>query len=297
MLVEYLDDAAKDMAEIKEKALVMRKKYDSTTDRDLLAEIATLNKKAKIKKLSIWENIYENVEEFRYMKKHFPQLFRIYAEDEAIGKFIRKKEWLADFEEISPKDASRKIEELRNEMRNIRKIKKASKNWEKPFTENMLGESWDRIKDKINDRTDREELVAILDEETDSLRRKGWGIIINEPSIMKPVSLFLERLKNSIKDEQLAKQKMDESNGRGVYWEYKAKREYETAVNKRKVAERLCKHLLLSNPQFLKKFKTQGMFWRDRDVSSFMKNFFNSISVPEINEKEWLEGMKKKIEG
>ncbi len=296
MLVEYLDDAAKDMAEIKEKAIKIRKKYDSTSDRDLLSEIAMLGKKAKIKKVSIWENIYENVEEFRYMKKHFPQLFQIYAEDEAIGKLVRKKEWLADFEEIGQAEASRKMEELKNELRGIKKIKKASKNWEKPFTQNMLGSTWDRIKDKISDKTEREELDAILEEEADSLRRKGWGIIINDPLIMKPVSAFLERLKNAIKDEQIAKQKMDESSGRGIYWEHKAKRDYDHAVKKRKVAERLCKHLLLSNPQFLKKFKKQGMFWRDRDVAEFMKNFFNSISVPEINEKEWLEGMKKKIE-
>jgi hypothetical protein len=296
MLVEYLDDAAKDMSELKVKAQSIRKKYDSTADRDLLNEIASLNKKAKIKKMSIWENIYENVEEFRFMKKHFPQLFQIYAEDDAIGKFVRKKEWLANFEQMSPSEALRKIEQIKNELKQIKKIKKASKNWQKPFTDNMLGENWEKLKLKITDKTDHDELDFILNEEADKLRREGWRVVLNEPLIMKPVSLFLERLKNAILEEQSAKQKMEESNGRGIYWEHKAKRDYELAVRKRKNIEVCCKHLLLSNPQFLKKFKKQGMFWRDRNIAEFMKVFFESINVPEINEKEWLIEMKKKLE-
>lgn len=296
MLIEYLDDAAKDMAEIREKAQSIRKRYDSTGDRDLLSELAMLNKKAKIKKIHIWENIYENVEEFRYMKKHFPQLFQVYAEDESIGKIIRKKEWLADFDEMDPIEASRKIEDIKNDLRNLRKIRKASKNWERPFTENMIGTGWNIIKDKINENTEIEELQDILSDEEESLRKDGWKIIINEPLIMKPVSLFLERMKNAITEEQTSKLKMEESSGRGIYWEHKAKREYDLAVKKRKSVERCCKHLLLSNPQFLKKFKKQGMFWRDRNVAAFMKNFFDSIAVPEINEREWLTEMRKKIE-
>jgi len=296
-LVEYLDNAAKEIEVMKQKVKHLREKYRETEDKDLLNEIANMYKIANIKKRGIWETIYENIEEFRFMKKHFPRLFEVYIEDEAIGKLIRKKEWLADFVERGKTEAQEKLGELKKGIMLLKEIKHESKNWETPFASKMFGDAWQYVEGRIEKKTTRDELLQIVDNEIEKLRKHGWGVILNEPFILKHLHRFFNGLKNAVNVESVVRRKMEQSKGQGTYWEYKAKQELNSAIMGRKRAERLCRHLLMANPKFLKNFKAQNMVWRDKDVAIFIKKFLDEISVPEINEKEWVKEMKKKLEG
>lgn len=295
MLVEYLDSASMEMQKIKETARKLYAQYDETLDRDIRNELLILQKKAAIKKRAIWATIYENLEEFRFMKKHFPQLFRVYAEDEYIGRIVSAKEWLADFREMRHLDAEDRLADIKADIRLLKELKSRLNSIEEPYTEEKLGDAWKLVEGKASEKTDRHELGGVIDGELKRLRRDGWAIRLNEPFVIKHINDFLGRLKDAINDEVESQRRFEDSRGRGTFWEYKAKQELDLAIKNRKRIERLTKHILVANPQFLSKFKRQHMIWRNKEVSEFMKKFMAEIDLPSINEKEWVEEMKRKI--
>ncbi|MFA6530717.1 MAG: hypothetical protein WCT31_03215, partial [Candidatus Micrarchaeia archaeon] len=257
MLAEYLDNASMDMQKMKETARKLYAQYDQTLDRDVRNELVILQKKAAIKKRAIWATIYENLEEFRFMKKHFPQLFQVYAEDEYIGKIISAKEWLADFREMRHLDAEDRLIDLRTKINLLKALKGQLNSIAEPYDDKKLGDAWSLIGEKITEKTDKHEITDIIDIATKKFRQDGWAIRLNEPFVIKHINDFLGRLKDAIGEEVEAKRRFEDSKGRGTFWEYKAKQELDLAIKNRKRIERLTRHILVANPKFLAKFKSQ----------------------------------------
>jgi hypothetical protein len=295
MLIEYLDGMSMEIGELRKRAKEIKKKYDETLDKDLRLELIGMEHKLKAKKHQLWEAIYENMDEFRFMRKHFPELFLVYAEDENIGKYLMVKEWLVDFEPVPKDKAEKMLQGLKETLKALDKAKKSTVHW--PHWKEHLNEDDIQMLAGIgiNERTDRDEFQALVANARRDVTRQGWIVLLNEPFVIKHVNRFLDRLKQSIIEEAKAKVMVHESNGQGTLTENQARQEYRKAVHERKLSERLCRHLLMANPAFLRKFKSQRMIWRDTVIANFMNRFLSEINPPELNEKEWVKEMKKKL--
>ena len=71
MLIDYLEEAAREFGGMKEKQKELFAKYKQTMDRTIRDELAALKKSAIAKKREIYEKIYENLDEFRVLKNEY----------------------------------------------------------------------------------------------------------------------------------------------------------------------------------------------------------------------------------
>jgi hypothetical protein len=296
MLVDYLDKTAQEISAIKERERRLHRKYEETLDIDLRREIAELQKKIKIKTYETHDRLFENMAEFRLLKKHFPRLFQAYLEDEDVGRMLKEKEWLADFNTVHKGEGERKLWELKAEIKTLKSFKSELRNAPGPFNKKTFGKSWDLVKDKVTERTDNHEMQDILDNKITELRHEGWLMLLNEPFVIKQMNRFVERLKKALKEEDETKKKYESSQGMGTYQEYRAKQAYDKTARARKKAERMCRHLVLANPAFYHKIAKESMVWRDKFISQVMARMLKSMIVPVPDENEWVKEMKKKLE-
>ncbi|HIH22683.1 TPA: hypothetical protein HA238_03070 [Candidatus Micrarchaeota archaeon] len=296
MLIDYLEDAAREFGGMKEKQKELFAKYKQTMDRTIRDELAALKKNAIVKKREIYEKIYENLDEFRVLKNQYPALFQVYLDDENIGKFVSKKAWLSSFKEMKMDEIQKALAVLSSKMKQLEESKSELEKWIGAIDEKAIGATWPVLKGRIQSGMSKDEALQIVSDIKKELKRSAWLVLVNEPVILNQIHRFLNRLKTAIKEETAKRDAQERAKGHGTYQEFKAKQELDAAVKKRVRIEKKCRHLLMANPKFLRSFKKKGMLWRDKSIAQFMNGFLGSLNTVDVNQNELAKEVRKRIE-
>ncbi len=177
LLIDYLDEKSQKVAKLREEIAELRHQIKEIYDRDIYKEIEDKTKKIAKIHAEVRQKLLENLEEFRMLKKYYPELLEAFLEDENIGKAIKKRLWIL---EVGPKkNAMRLFNDLRLKRQIIKRaIKelKAYKNTKKilkkyPMLVGLVSsEEW-------------EEALEQLKELDNELKILGWELILSDPKL------------------------------------------------------------------------------------------------------------------
>jgi len=91
LLVDYLEEAAGELAEKKERLRELNRQYREIYDKQIKEEIEIVRREINKKRAEVVETIYENLDEMKHLKKYFPELVKVFEEDDSIGDILWKK--------------------------------------------------------------------------------------------------------------------------------------------------------------------------------------------------------------
>ena len=204
--------------------------------------------------------------------------------------------WLIEFKELPRKECEKKLLEIKNKRTQLREARDFLKVWVGKIDAKSLVATWHVLKDVLREEVEKGEALTEMEELDKKLRQEGWLVILNDPLILRPLHRFFRELKKANESEFERAGALEKTKGRGTLAEYNAAKELRKAKKKQKKWERLCRHILLANSNFLNKIRKQKMTWRDSTADKFMKKFLEKLEVKPIDEKKWVKDMKKKLE-
>lgn len=297
MLIQGLDNISKEMGEISERIHVLNKEYRTVYDRAVMEDIRREKTALVRKKLEVIEAIYENLDELRLLKKHFPQLYSVLLEDRYIGKLLKRKAWLLDFQRLDEKAAKKRMDEVKAKRGQIRDADMFLKKWVGVIDSKSLTSTWPELSIVLAgiDRIDKDELQRMLTDHDRRLRREEWLVSLNKPFVLELVKGRLKRLYGFSLKRGDAERIMHSSAGLGTVTEYSAKQSYEKALAEEKRYERKCRHMVVVNGEFMDEFLSPKVVWREKPVRDFIANNRSYLKAKRINEMEWLGRMRKEV--
>lgn len=295
LIIDYLEDAAGFIGKRREILLELNRQYNEIYDKQIRDEMDIVRKEIKKKKSEVIENLYGNVDELRHLKKYFPELLDVFIEDEGIGPILRRKKFLYENrKQLDEKEASGKLEQVRAKRRELRDAKKFMNSWAGTISAKKLGATYHMLKDKFKGDVESAEVIEKIDEMKNELRREGWRIFVNSPLIMVPLQKMIGDLKALEVEEYRKKKRCDDAKGRGTNIEYIAQKNLESVQRRKEHVEKMIKHLLLSNPEFLQELKKNKNWLKKHDMEPLEK-FAENVTYKKVKEKVWLTEMKKRI--
>jgi len=293
MLIDYLESAGEALRRKKEEYRDLNRQYKEFYSKDIREEIALANAEMRKKYQELNEELYGNLHELSLIKAYFPELYRILLEDEDIGKAIRKKDWLLDSKNEKKEDAEKKLGAVRQKRRQLREATKFLKEWPRERIDaKSIKATWPVLAGVIEGEIDKEDVLDAISRREKELRREGWQTLINESMIEAPLGRMLKKVKELRAAEQAKHIALGQAKGKGSVKEYEAQGALKEAQEKRKRMERLCRHLLLSGRTFLEKIKNRK---KTGKRATELETLADSIALKKINEKEWLNEMRKRI--
>ncbi|NYZ77124.1 hypothetical protein H0O02_02295 [Candidatus Micrarchaeota archaeon] len=294
LLVEYLEESAAFLSQKKKRLRELSREYREVYDKQIREEMEQVRSGIRRKKTEIVETLYENVDELRHLKKYFPELLEIFMEDESIGAIMRKKSFLFEnLKQLGDKEAREKLNIIRMERRQLRDAKKFLHRWTGTISGKQLGATYTILKDAVKGTVDKEEAEEIVGRADAEKRKKGWMVLINSQLAAGPLNALLGK-KRMLELAVVEKTKAYEAaKGRGTSAEYSAKKNLEALGSEKSHAEKMIKHILLTNPDFVSALKkSKGWSLGKKDP---MKEIAEGIPIRRIREKVWLERMRKRI--
>ncbi|MGV8176873.1 MAG: hypothetical protein ACP5NX_03670 [Candidatus Bilamarchaeaceae archaeon] len=297
MLIQDLDNLSKDMKEISERIHKLNKEYRTVYDRAVMEDIRREKTALVKKKLEVIEAIYENLEELRLLKRHFPQLYSVLLEDPYIGKLLKRKGWLLDFQRLDEKAAKKRMDEVKAKRGQIRDANVFLKKWVGAIDSKSLTSTWPELSIVLAgiDKIDKDELQRMLSDHDRRLRREEWLVSLNKPFVLELVKARLKRLYGLSQKREDAERIMHSSAGLGTVTEYSTKQSYEKALAEEKRYERKCRHMVVVNQEFMDEFLSPKVVWREKPVRDFIANNKTFLKAKRINELEWLGRMRKEV--
>lgn len=294
LLIDYLEDTAHELEKKTMKMQRLNSEYRQTLDRDLKLDISDVRKKIRKKEYEVIETLYAHMEEFRSLNKYFPELLEVFFDDPFIGKSITRKKWLLKFKQLSREDAQKKFNEIKETRSNLRKAKKEliKKHMAKLSPEFLS--SHPVLKKKVKKGMEKSDAIEIIEETDKKLKLDGWLILLTNSMIKTPLTKLFNKFKEAQIQEEKSYNMENQAKGRGTVAEANAKRRTISSRNRRRRIERKLKHVLLSNPDFLKQLK-KGTGWRAKPSADSLEFFVREITVHYVRENPWLEEMRKKI--
>ncbi len=293
MLVDYLENASVELRKMEGKIQELDKQYRKYLDKQLRQEITGAKKELSRKRTEIYEEIMKSMQEIYLLKKYFPQLLDVFTEDKQIGNLLRKKSWLFDFRNVAA--TNDELEDLRKKRNDLSDAKDFLKKWVGRIDSKSLNATWPILKGKIKDESDRDEVIAAIEEEWKVLNKRGWLLTLREPYIMKPFRRIMKKLNKASEGVVQKNIDLEKSKGKGTLTEYNSSKELKKAQKKKRTLERKCLHLLYANPEFLMKLKGETR-WSQKKIDLFADNFVKRIEFVPINEERWLREMRKRVE-
>ncbi len=293
LLIDYLEESETELRELTLKLNKMSKEYQDSYGRDIRDEIDTIRKEIRKKRHEITERLYESMEEFRYLKRYFPELLEVFLEDEHLGKTLAKKVWLLDYMPMKREDASAELSAIRKERSDLRAARMELAKKGREIVSKHFIEQHPMLKGRVKPGASRdmtEDAIAELDQE---LRQKGWVVLLQPSFIEAPANRILGRIQMASAEERMRMDAVDEAKDKGSVAEHNARKRLQTAAKTRKRLERKLSHLLLSNPDYLKDLK-KSKGW-DRGKANPLKEFAKTVKMKTVKEKPWLEKMGKKL--
>ncbi len=295
LLVDYLEDAAEVLAGKKERLRELNQQYNEIYDKQIREEMDLVRSEFKKKKAEVIEELYENVDELKNLKKYFPELLDVFREDESIGPILEKKSFLFDKrKQMEDREAMAKLGSIKAKRKELREAKKFMNSWPGAISAKKLEATYPVLKGKFEGDVESAEVVMKIDELRKKYRREGWKVFINSPLIVIPLHRFLNELKGLELEEYRRRRENKEAEGRGTSKEYIAKKNLENVQRRKNHLEKMIKHLLLANPEFLAELKKKKS-WLKKSGMEPLEKFAEDLAARRIKEKVWLTEMKKRI--
>lgn len=296
LLIDFLEEKAAVLRELKEKLQKMEQQYRRIYDRDLKKEMLRVRQDIARTSSEVTDELLLNLDEFRALNKYYPELLRVYMEDEYIGKVVSKKAWLLEFRPIPAQEAAARLAQLREWRAQLVDARDFLKRWVGRVDARSMVATFPVLRGHMKGKMDRDEAALAIDKAKKTVLREGWLLLINDSLIQIPITKFMGRINNLLYMETQAEGEMKRSLGRGTVAETRALRKFQEISKKRQHYERVLKQLLLANPKYLKAMKKKKN-WLSKERSTNLDRIVQSVTPHTVKERSWLNEMNKKIEG
>jgi len=294
LLVDYLEEAAAELAGKKEKLRELNRQYHEIYDKQIKEEMELVRIEINKKRAEVIETVYENLDEMKHLKKYFPDLVKVFEEDGSIGDILSKKSFLYENSKpINEGEAVKKLKEIKKKKAKLRDAKKFLHDWTGTISAKKLEATYPVLKGKVKGTLEKNDAITIIDRMRAELKRKGWMILINSPLILGIIQNYIAKQRMLELAELQASKAYEQSKGRGTTAEYDAKKQLDDAKKEKKHVEKIIRHLLLANPELLSSLKT-ARGWK-RGAKDPMEIIAENIPINRVKEKAWLEKMKKRL--
>ena len=295
MLVDYLEKTSQELSELTRKLHEVDQDYRKYFDKQLRQEVQTAKKELQKKKSEVYEEIAGRMQEIYLLRKYFPKLLDVLLEDEYVGQIVKKRSWLFDFKGMKKETIGREIAIVKAKRKELGEARDFLKKWVGRIDARSLIATWPSLKGSINSDLDKDEALVIIKEKDNELKRNGWLLMLNEPYILKILSKKVEKLRKATDEVVKLKTEVDKSKRNGTVAEYNAMKAFREAEKKRKRFERICRHIVFSNPEFLMKIKGQKSSWQSTKTNNFMTSFIKKLEFKVVKEEGWLREMRKRV--
>ncbi len=287
LLIQELEEFSLSITEIKKEQIRLTKLYKASFDRDIRKDINIEKTKLKKAQFKLKKILYAGLEELKLIKLHFPGFYKELQTDEFISEPLQGLEWIFDFKLLSPKEAENKIMFIKEKKLQLRLAEKELKKFASVDKEEL--NKFPVLVEILKKNLTKDELLKWIRLKNKELKRKGWLVLLNEPYIENYVHNYLNYFKKVLIEEANAVKFYNESTKKGSIAETKALDKLNLVKKLRRKTSRNCKHMLYSNPYYLKKLKSMNRF--SSTFSDFEHNFLDTIPFKNINELQWLKEM------
>lgn len=295
LFIDKVDDILGQIKQNEQQLQILNEKYNKLLDKDLRVEINSLRQEIAKGKLHIRKIVFYNIEEISLIKKYFPDFFKMICDYETLGKIVSAREWLLELPKYEKKNGEKILKEIRQKRIEAKQAKQTLLKWVGEIDTKAIGATWPFLKNKIQKTDDVEDIIEKVLEEEKELRRKGWAVLLSEGFILETFKKNLIRLEKLKATMFEAKQECEKSSGKGTIAEYNAKKDYEGAEKQYKKIETFCSEILLSNPLFLIKIKSDPVIYSKDAMKHQIANFISKLKIQKIDIKNWKVQMKAKI--
>ena len=294
LLVDYLEDSAEFLGKKKEKLRELRKEYEKSYGKDIREEMEVIKEEIKKKKHSIVDHLYENAEELRYLKRYFPDFFEVLLEDEEVGEILKKKDFLYE-ERKGGRNAHQQLAGIDAERRQLRDAEGFLNSWHGAITEKQLTATYPVLKGRIKGNLDASEAINEIKKIDRELRKEGWKIIVGDVQLLGAIlEKFINKMKRAEIEVKQAEMKYEDAKGRGSVTEYSSMKILKRARTRKEKFEKIIKHLLLINPEFLSALKKRRG-WLQKTKRTELEKIAEKVTAKKVKERTWLDKMNKKL--
>lgn len=295
MLIDYLEEIALYMSEKEGKYQKLEREYQRIYEKDLRQEMKIIKKEIAVKKHELIESVYENIEEYRLLSKNFPELFGCFLEEGTVGKALKRKKWLLEFNPIKNRNAEKELQQVKNKKKQLEEARKTVLAWVGRIKAKQFEATFSILKGRLKKDLDKDEVLDIIHGLKKEIRLEGWKIALNEPVIEKIFDRMMARLKKTGIELKSAKIEYEKSKGKGSVAEYESMKKVEELKKTFGKYERFCRHILMANNDYLNKLKNKkpGEFGENEPT---VRRILADIKTKKINEMQWMEKMKQRLE-
>lgn len=294
-LLEELDQYSEQLRENRITLESLQKQYRTSFDSGVRIEITRISKESKKLRKKLLEKLYESFEELSLIKKEFKDLYSLFIEDQDLSPCFKKIDPILDFKQLPEKELKKQLELVNSAKKQLKDAQDFLKKGIDYIDGKALALTWEVFKGQPAGRLDREEVEKLIKEKYKEWRKKNYLLILNEPLISFHMQKLLEKLKKVYKEEKGKLIEYEASKERGMRAESDAFNAYKESRKNRKKTEQQLRHLLLSNPIYLKKIKSEKRF--GGALSSEQLSFIDSIHFNLISdENEWKKQIRKNLE-
>lgn len=294
MLVDYLENAAEFLQKKDAILKKLEEHYRTIYDRDIKREVILVKLEIRKKQSEITNELLLNLEEFRYLKKYFPDLLTAFMDDPYIGKFIKKKEWLLNYKPVDPKTASIELSKLNSKRAELKDAKKFLGKWIGSVNSRSFCATFPVLKGSFEGSLEKDEVITIIEGLDKKLIKEGWLLLITDSLITIPLAKFSNKLTSLRFDEMSARADMNNSRGKGTTLEANSIRKFEKIKRQADHYENVIIQLLLANPKYLKSLKN-SKDWLSKTKLNKIEKIANRVTPRSVKERAWLNEMNKKI--
>ncbi len=265
MLIDALEDYRLKIKEKHRFLSSLYSQYQKSGDVELLKDIERVKKEIAHLGFKLKLSLLEHLEEFKLMKKYYPQLLAEYAQDAYIGRYVRKRLWLLELAPLNERSALAAF----NQVKEMRATLKKARAYLKLHSLKQFEERFPFLKGA----KDREQAFKMLEEMDKRLILDGWRVIISSPLITAAVARYALLIQEFMKKRD------------GTRYLTK-KRFFDKKIKK---YSSLLTQVLLANPSYLRELQR-------KPPSPFLKRFVSQLRSVRVNERQWLREMAKRLE-
>lgn len=296
LLIEYLEGAAHYLKAKRDRLEKLHKLHRKLYDRDIKREMEEIRREIAKKTTEIHDELLLNLDEFKAVRKYYPELLQAFLEDEYIGKIIAKKAWLLDFHPLPSQEAAVRLQELKAWRAQLRDAKLFIKRMVGTIDGRALSATYPVLRGYVKGEMDKHDAMDVIEELDKALLKEGWLVLLSDSLIEIPIAKFMTQVNIYRIQELQAESELFKSRGRGTVAETSALRKFQKLSARRKHYERMVKQILLSNPEYLRYLKRKKS-WLSREKQGNLDRLAKEVTPHTIKERVWLDAMRKKLEG
>jgi len=294
LLIDYLEDAASYIHARRARLRQLEGEYRRSHDPDIKLEMNSVKREVARKAAEVNDELLVNLDEFRHIKKYFPDLLEVLMEDDCLGRAIGRKAWLLDFRPLQPKEALVRLADARGRRRQLREAGTFIRKWAGgKIKAAELVSKYPVLKGHVKEGMEPDDVTAAIKSLKQSIRREGWLVLLNDSLILEPLTKLTNELSALCYEEEKARSEYEAAKGKGTMLEASKLRQLERAGKRRQHGERMLRHLLLANPSVLHSMKKKH--WLSKEKQTPLQRFAASVTPRMVKERAWLDAMKKKL--